>query len=458
VGEKLHEVIDRAQQAQAPAVRVDWARGQYRKIYREKAKKYRANGIQFPFPAAISYDTTIQFDVPFQSPLGDPPFTVPSFTHELEAPLASTMVLAASTSAGTPYAAPAPDPLSIQVGPQGKLQAGKAGANPGGAAGGASLYLRCAHCGFDNTEDQEFCGECGMLLRGTATQVAPDATTGASGQPDATPLAPGTLLKNRRYRVLGQVGKGGFGAVYKAADTELGDRLVAIKEMINQSDMQEAAGAFKREALMLASLQHPALPRIYEHFPEGGRWYLVMDFIEGQTLEEYQAGRILPLEEVLGYGIQLCAVLHHLHNHRPPIIFRDLKPSNIMRREQDGQLVLIDFGIARHFKPGQQKDTSPLGSKGYAAPEQYGKTQTKPQADIYALGATLHCLLSAHDPSETPFFFAPLRAVNPSPAFPEDLEKLVAQMVNMDVGKRPKTAELVRQELERMARAHLAAA
>jgi hypothetical protein len=454
VGEKLHEVIDRAPQQLTPVARVDWARGQYRKIYREKAKKYKSTGILFPFPTSIRYDTEMAFDAPFQSPLGDPLFTVPSFTHDLEAPLASTIVL---TTAAAPAAALS-EQLSVQVGAPRNQGAGTAGAPQGTAASGPALYLRCAHCGFDNAEDQEFCSECGMLLRGTATAVAAGALAGAGGQPDTVPLAPGTLLSNDRYRIIGQVGKGGFGAVYKVADTALGGRALAVKEMINQSNAQEATDAFKREALMLAALQYPALPRIYEHFTQAGRWYLVMDFIEGRTLEEYQAGQALPLEEVIGYGVQLCAVLDFLHTplpDKPPIIFRDLKPGNIMRKP-DGQLVLVDFGIARHFKPGQQTDTTPLGSQGYAAPEQYGKAQTRPQADIYALGATLHCLLTGRDPSETPFFFAPLRAVNQD--LPEDLEVLVAQMVDMVVSKRPKTASFVSQELERIARAHLAAA
>src|SRR5260370_25056713 len=175
VGEKLHEVIDRATQTLDPVGRIDWARGQYRKTLREKAKKYRATGIQFPFPTAIRYDTTIAFDVPFQSSLGDAPFTVPSFTHDLEAPLASTMVLTAPTPAGSGYAAPGADQFPVQTGTQANQQAVKAGSTQGGAASGPQIYVRCAHCGFVSTEDQEFCTQCGMLLRGPATVVAADA-------------------------------------------------------------------------------------------------------------------------------------------------------------------------------------------------------------------------------------------------------------------------------------------
>jgi serine/threonine protein kinase len=137
---------------------------------------------------------------------------------------------------------------------------------------------------------------------------------------------------------------------------------------------------------------------------------VLMDFIEGETLEEYlqkQPEGHLSVKETLGIGIQLCTVLAYLHNRQPPVIFRDLKPSNIMLTPEEN-LYLIDFGIARHFKPGQKKDTIALGSPGYAAPEQYGKGQTTPQSDIFSLGAILHHLLSGNDPSQSPFVFAPL--------------------------------------------------
>src|SRR5881227_3207606 len=138
-----------------------------------------------------------------------------------------------------------------------------------------------------------------------------------------------------------------------------------------------------------------------------------MDFIAGDTLEDYldQFGPSFSVEIVLEIGLQLCTVLDYLHSHQPPIIFRDLKPANIMRTA-DNHVYLIDFGIARHFKPGKAKDTIPLGSMGYAAPEQFGKAQTNPQTDIYGLGATLHQLLTGDDPSLTPFRFEPLHLHN----------------------------------------------
>lgn len=269
-------------------------------------------------------------------------------------------------------------------------------------------------------------------------------------------------LLSGRYRILEQIGQGGFGSVYKAEDTAFGNRLVALKEMeqkgLSQEEITHAAADFKREALLLANLRHPHLPRIYDHFSHAGRWYLVMDYIEGETLEVYQqhvpadphtGKRQLPVQEVLAIGIQLCLVLDYLHTRQPAIIFRDLKPANIMRTP-DKHLYLIDFGIARHFKPGQSKDTIPLGSPGYAAPEQYGKKQTTPQADIYSLGVTLHQLLSGDDPTQAPFLLASLQVPGYNPTYAK-LAALIKQMTEIDEKHRPPAIPVVKAELENLA-------
>ncbi len=274
-----------------------------------------------------------------------------------------------------------------------------------------------------------------------------------------------TLFRNR-YFIMSQVGTGGFGSVYKARDIQNGDRLVAIKEVsllgLHPQAMIEATAAFQREVSVLSHLDHPNLPRLYEHFQDPGHWYLVMDYIAGETLEEYQSkapNRRLLLSEVLDIGLQLCRVLDYLHSQQPPIVFRDLKPANIMRTPT-GQLYLIDFGIARYFKPGKVKDTVALGSPGYAAPEQYGKAQTTPRADIYSLGAVLHQLLTARDPSEAPFRFLPLRPKGHSDpgslttsmvdVLVHKLEILIASMLAMDVNNRPPDVACVKQELHVM--------
>src|SRR5947209_7307751 len=302
----------------------------------------------------------------------------------------------------------------------------------------------CDTCGAANRPQAHYCHVCGSSLH-AATEPA-STKTGLLSQRH--------VLKGR-YVILSQVGRGGFGAVYKAADMQLGNRLVAVKEMsqntLKPQELVTAAETFKREALLLAGLQHNNLPHIHEHFTDTGRSYLVMEFIEGQTLEEVLKAlgeKTLPIEKVLAIGMQLCDVLEYLHTRQPPIIFRDLKPTNVMLNA-GGHVYLIDFGIARHFKHGQLQDTTALGSSGYAPPEQYGKSQTTPRADIYSLGATLHQLLTGDDPSETPFQFAPLD-FKQQPLL-AGLDTLIMSMVSIDVNRRPPSASAVKQELERIA-------
>ncbi len=309
----------------------------------------------------------------------------------------------------------------------------------------------CDRCGSANRPQAMFCATCGKRLQATNR-----GTTGTTSRTLTGLLTQQHVIK-RRYRVLAMVGKGGFGAVYKAADMQFGNRLLAIKEMsqsnLSPQELVEVTEAFKREALLLAGLTHPNLPRIYEQFSDAGRWYLVMDFIEGETLEDTldKAGGKLPVEKVLDIGIQLCSVLDYLHHRQPPIIFRDLKPGNVMLAH-NGHIYLIDFGIARHFKLGQSKDTTALGSTGYAAPEQYGRAQTTQRADIYSLGATLHEMLSGNDPSDSPFHFAPLQLRN-TPVL-ASLETLIMQMLDIDASKRPASAAFVMESLRRIAALH----
>src|SRR5438105_1512146 len=295
--------------------------------------------------------------------------------------------------------------------------------------------LFCETCGAANPPTAHFCQYCASPL---------PFTHGTGDLPEQTLLI-------GRYQLLSRIGQGGMGAVYKASDTRLDDRLVAIKEMskagLPAAGLEEAEAAFEREARLLGKLLHPNLPRIHDHFTENDRSYLVMDFIDGETLEEYLDKRghdLLPIERVLDWAEQLCDVLSYLHNHQPPIIFRDLKPANVMISES-GHIFLIDFGIARLFKPGQSHDTVALGSPGYAAPEQYGKAQSTPRSDLYSLGALIHCLLTGDDPSERPFFFRPASQANP--AVPHALEALLQRMLEMDAERRPASAQEVLQAL-----------
>ncbi|MCA9781905.1 MAG: serine/threonine protein kinase, partial [Candidatus Eremiobacteraeota bacterium] len=189
------------------------------------------------------------------------------------------------------------------------------------------------------------------------------------------------------------------------------------------------------EAQLLAQLDHANLPKVIDSFSERNRHYLVMEYVPGKTLEKRlaEAGGALPEREVYGYAVQLCDVLDYLHRQQPPIIFRDLKPANIMLKP-DGRVKLIDFGIARHFKPGQSNDTQAMGTPGYAAPEQYGKGQSDARTDIYALGATLHHAITGRDPGQEPFNFPAVRALNRTASAP--FEAAIMKAVKIDRGQR----------------------
>ena len=213
-----------------------------------------------------------------------------------------------------------------------------------------------------------------------------------------------------------------MGSVYRARDQHFPTvvKLVAVKEMINRAPdplvRKTIVQNFEREANILATLNHPSIPRIYDYFSDGNRSYLTLEFIHGKDLEAVinETAGFLTEERVLGWAIELCDVLQFLHNHKPdPIIFRDMKPSNVMVNSQD-RIVLVDFGIAKPFQVGQ-KGTM-IGTEGYSPPEQY-RGEAGPIADIYALGATIHHALSRRDPRlEPPFSFGerPLRKINPA--------------------------------------------
>ena len=266
-------------------------------------------------------------------------------------------------------------------------------------------------------------------------------------------MAQSELLQGR-YRLGSTLGSGGYSAVYRGWDTQAGGRSVAIKQItlhgMGTEETIEATNTFNREVEALSTLSHPQVPRLYDHFSDSDHWYLVLEYIEGQTLEDYieeRAARRKPfqMEEILGIALQLCTVLTYLHSRHPAVIFRDLKPDNIMRTPA-GQLYLIDFGIARHYTPGQSRDTQALGSPGYAAPEQYGRAQTDARTDLYSLGALLYQLLSGRDPSEAPRSLSPLH-LNGQPGSAE-MERLVAHLLADDPQDRPASAHDVVRELE----------
>ncbi|HET7638281.1 MAG TPA: serine/threonine-protein kinase, partial [Ktedonobacteraceae bacterium] len=217
------------------------------------------------------------------------------------------------------------------------------------------------------------------------------------------------------------IGQGGMGAVYQARDIKR-QTIYAIKEMslsmVPPAERKQAVANFKTEARMLAGLSHPNLPTFSGFFTEGARHFLVMEYIDGFTLEEYLERNHAPFPErrVLGWARQLCDVLSYLHNQRPPIIFRDMKPGNIMLT-RNGRVKLIDFGIARLFQHSNAHDTQLLGTPGFAPPEQYGKSQTDERSDIYSLAITLFQLMT-NTLSEKGFGLRDVQAINPTISLP----------------------------------------
>lgn len=273
-----------------------------------------------------------------------------------------------------------------------------------------------------------------------------------SGQLPDKQLQSGSILVNR-YAIQEVIGVGGMGSVYRARDLHFPNavKLVAVKEMINQARdplvRQTIVQNFEREANILVTLEHPSIPRIFDYFTHNERSYLVLEFIQGKDLEELlaQSQEFYPEAQVIQWAIELCDVLSFLHAHKPePIIFRDMKPSNIMVNP-NGHITLIDFGIAKAFR-GNAKGTM-IGTEGYSPPEQY-RGEASPQADIYALGATLHHILTRKDPRlEPPFTFGdrPVRKINP--AISAELEAMIDTCLQYNPADRFQTAEDMKEAL-----------
>ncbi|MBI3167540.1 MAG: PQQ-binding-like beta-propeller repeat protein [Chloroflexi bacterium] len=267
----------------------------------------------------------------------------------------------------------------------------------------------------------------------------------------------GVTLVNR-YNIQDVIGIGGMGSVYRARDMHFPNvvKLVAVKEMINMAPdplvRQTIVQNFEREANLLATLHHPSIPRIYDYFSHDDRSYLVLEFIQGRDLETVinETGGFLAEDQVISWAVQLCDVLEYLHAHKPdPIIFRDMKPSNVMIN-QSGDVVLVDFGIAKTFQTGI-KGTM-IGTEGYSPPEQYRGDAT-PLADVYALGATLHHALTRRDPRlEPPFTFAerPIRRINSNVSL--ELEAVVNTALNYNPTERFSTASAMKEALMNVAR------
>lgn len=271
------------------------------------------------------------------------------------------------------------------------------------------------------------------------------------------PLDEGTVL-NGRYEIVRKIGGGGMGAVYLATDRNLGGILRAVKEMIQsyieETQQEKAISDFKRESMLLTSLDHPSIPTIYDYFydEKEGRFYLVMKYISGgdlaSRLRAAPEGKI-DEESVVSWAIQVADVLDYLHNRQPPIVYRDLKPANIMIDGNSGRTMLIDFGIARWVNK-EEKGVTAVGTMGYAPPELFSGN-VEPSSDIYSLGSTMFHLLTGADPQSNPLLIFDFqkhprpRQINPQ--LSDQIEKIILRMVEYNADKRYRTAADVRDEL-----------
>lgn len=240
-----------------------------------------------------------------------------------------------------------------------------------------------------------------------------------------------------KYELLQVAGTGGMSRVWLAQDRKL-NKLWAVKEM----DPRGRGGVEERsllaEASLLKGLDHPALPRVVDIVDDAAGLFVVMDYVEGISLKEMRerAGGTLPQEDVIAWGVQLCDVLGYLHGLTPPVVYRDMKPGNVMLRE-DGTVKLVDFGTARRFKWGAAGDTTVLGTRGYAAPEQLaGDLQTDARSDVYSLGVTLHALVTGVLPSSEAYV-RPIREIDP--ALDEGLEVVLERATRPNPDERYQT-------------------
>lgn len=321
--------------------------------------------------------------------------------------------------------------------------------------------IKCPNCRYESNDGRKFCSQCGFPLRADTNIIGEKSTINATDEFNlndldieekvSTPIAtkksvnglltPDTILQNR-YKITKLIGQGGMGAIYLADDTRFSNRVCVIKEMLDHfTDEEQRATAttnFLREADMLSSMHHEGIPEVYDRFSEGNRHYLVMEYIQGQDLEQKLEQATEPFDEksVLNWAVQICDILSYLHNQKPPIIYRDMKPANLILTKT-GKIYMVDFGIARFFNP--IKKGTMVGTQGYAPPEQY-RGLMEPRSDLFALGATMHHLLTSRDPQEEPpFSFPKVRQLNNK--ISANTEKLIEKALEKDASDRFESAE-----------------
>jgi serine/threonine protein kinase len=300
-------------------------------------------------------------------------------------------------------------------------------------------------CGHLNRPSARFCEKCGQTLR----------------MDGWSPLQAGHMMRGGAYRILEPLGKGGMGALYLAADTGAFDRRCVVKELLDYydpTDTEEADKAqsrFETEARLLAELSHPGIPRIYSYFSEAGRHYIVMEYIEGETLERavthvdlvgrHIPARPLPAEQIVRHAIRVCQVLEYLADRPRSVIHHDIKPANLIIDKTSGEVRLVDFGTAQAWMRWATRArlgevSSLFGTEGYAAPEQF-QGRSEPRSDVYALASTAYHLLTDDDPGDHPFQFPEMDSL------PGPLADALGRALRPEVGRRSTALEF-RQALE----------
>jgi serine/threonine protein kinase/ABC-type branched-subunit amino acid transport system substrate-binding protein len=311
--------------------------------------------------------------------------------------------------------------------------------------------MECPYCKAENRDGVRYCSSCGKLINLSArTQAVSGGGRGNTSQA----LVAGSRLQGGRYVVNRVLGQGGMGAAFLANDTRLDSKPIVIKELVSDSSnamqFEDEVRNFKREVATVAHLDHPLVPNVTDHFEEGARYYMVQEYVEGENLED-RLGRLQqPLKErdVLLCASEVLDILDYLSQQTPPIVHRDIKPANIIIGAKDRRAHLVDFGIARadEARNAMRKQTSALGTPGYAPPEQY-QGNADPRSDLYALAATMHHLLTNRDPrNHAPFIYPPARALNPQ--LSSNIERILTRALNNDMSQRYQSAAMMKQDID----------
>src|SRR6266705_1693890 len=334
--------------------------------------------------------------------------------------------------------------------------------------------MKCPYCDTYNPPTEEYCTNCGGYLgsspaaaTSTSSNVPGLGTTSAGSAGQATSsttaggthttsgsLAPGGHLQGSRYVIKKILGQGGMGSAVLANDMRVAGKPVVIKELISDSTdpvkLQEDVRNFEREVETLAYIDHPLVPTVTDHFQEGSHYFMVQEYADGENLEVRlnRNNQPLPERDVLTYASQVLDILDYLEQQNPPIVHRDIKPANIIISNRNKRTYLVDFGIARAevAKSAKRKQTSALGTPGYAPPEQY-QGNADPRSDLYALAATMHHLLTNRDPRNyPPFAYPSARSLNPKLSL--ETERVLNRALMIDINKRYQNAAAMKHDID----------